>query len=428
MSVYLSEQDLKKINRAQNALLSVPTFDPPRDGTLGGSIRQPATQASSSADVTREWAAIVAERLRVLFETDHVYYTEPVRQRNESDPSDVDVVAPAHALLVCHPTADDAFEAGLADAFLGLDDGFSQFRDQRSTMLRRMVRSAGVGAFHDAPLYSTERQQASPLYQQIFQPRGIDRKLALSVPLQEGEAMLVIGFEAKQAPAFEGRRHRMLELLLPAFESGLRFRRHWARRPIGLQAAEEVPIPILFFDADARERFRNAAFRRLTQEAGGIMANKTSPASGAVARLRDVARHLAQEMTAARSGPEVLPVTRAVPPFRLRACPGVVYEGQPGVLVFVERGDADAPLPSTSETSTSGSLLPMPKQIRAQTDLTERESEVAELVAQGKTDQDIANQLGISVYTARRHTASILKKLALTSRAGVALELLRACR
>ena len=52
--------------------------------------------------------------------------------------------------------------------------------------------------------------------------------------------------------------------------------------------------------------------------------------------------------------------------------------------------------------------------------LTRRQWDVAQLLAQGLSNAQIANTLGISPHTARRHTERVLHKLALNSRAQVA--------
>ena len=57
--------------------------------------------------------------------------------------------------------------------------------------------------------------------------------------------------------------------------------------------------------------------------------------------------------------------------------------------------------------------------------LTEREVEVLKLVAQGQSNQEIAEQLVISEATARTHVSNILRKLHLASRTQAALYALR---
>jgi NarL family two-component system response regulator LiaR len=57
--------------------------------------------------------------------------------------------------------------------------------------------------------------------------------------------------------------------------------------------------------------------------------------------------------------------------------------------------------------------------------LTEREVEVLQLVAWGRSNQQIAEQLGISITTVRSHVSSILAKLGLANRTQAALFALR---
>ena len=63
---------------------------------------------------------------------------------------------------------------------------------------------------------------------------------------------------------------------------------------------------------------------------------------------------------------------------------------------------------------------------RSETDpLTEREAEVLQLVAQGCSNRDISEHLGISNATVRSHMSSILAKLKLSSRTQAAIYALR---
>ncbi len=52
--------------------------------------------------------------------------------------------------------------------------------------------------------------------------------------------------------------------------------------------------------------------------------------------------------------------------------------------------------------------------------LTQREEEIAELVARGLSNRQISTELGISERTAGNHVARILRKLGLRSRARIA--------
>lgn len=57
--------------------------------------------------------------------------------------------------------------------------------------------------------------------------------------------------------------------------------------------------------------------------------------------------------------------------------------------------------------------------------LTSRELEVARLVAQGMTNQQIADGLGISLRTVRTHIETIMDKLDVDNRVKVALWAIR---
>lgn len=418
MSVTLSHADLVLIQAAQRALLSVPM-----------EAESETSEANSHPHAT--WVDGVAAALRPLFGTDHVYYTEPLGESPRT----------ADSLFVRHPMVGAEFEGRLQQHFESFEDGFTQFADDTTTMIRRLVRSAGAGAFHDAPLYDARRQAASRLHQDVFRPVGVVRKLALSVPLQVGEAMLVFGYSSADTPGFEGRRHRLLELLLPAFEAGLRIRRHLERQSLGLETVTGgAPIPILFLDREGRERHRNPAFDALVGrlDAGEtpLSSSRTGAGLTSVDELLTTARTLARRLTKKRGPADARPrllsttpadvapgtATQSIGAFRLRASLGTTYQGRPGVLIFVE-----TPLTEPPPRSFSGrTVLPRVADVEAATDLTDREAEVSLLIAEGRTDKEIAERLTISVHTARRHAGSILKKLALTSRAGVAVALLRA--
>jgi DNA-binding CsgD family transcriptional regulator len=57
--------------------------------------------------------------------------------------------------------------------------------------------------------------------------------------------------------------------------------------------------------------------------------------------------------------------------------------------------------------------------------LTAREVEVLGLLAEGKSDRDIAEALFISRHTARNHVANILAKLGVSSRSAAAAHAVR---
>ena len=60
--------------------------------------------------------------------------------------------------------------------------------------------------------------------------------------------------------------------------------------------------------------------------------------------------------------------------------------------------------------------MPERADLRARFGLTEREAEVARLLAARLTNKEIARTLGVTTYTAERHTERILDKLGINSR------------
>ena len=67
------------------------------------------------------------------------------------------------------------------------------------------------------------------------------------------------------------------------------------------------------------------------------------------------------------------------------------------------------------------SSLHHPREDQRDSELTPRELDVLRLVATGKPNKQIANELAISERTARTHVSRILRKLHLSSRTQAAL-------
>jgi len=57
--------------------------------------------------------------------------------------------------------------------------------------------------------------------------------------------------------------------------------------------------------------------------------------------------------------------------------------------------------------------------------LTEREYEVLKLVVMGRSNNEIADELTISVHTAKAHVCSILQKMSVTDRVQAAVKAVR---
>ena len=78
---------------------------------------------------------------------------------------------------------------------------------------------------------------------------------------------------------------------------------------------------------------------------------------------------------------------------------------------------AQAAIGAAAATLVTAIRTPKP----SRPELTPREREVVALVAQGRTNQQIATRLGVTERTARTHLSNILAKLGLTSRTQAAM-------
>jgi DNA-binding NarL/FixJ family response regulator len=73
--------------------------------------------------------------------------------------------------------------------------------------------------------------------------------------------------------------------------------------------------------------------------------------------------------------------------------------------------------PGVAERIMGYFSVPRPGQQRVFPELTEREEEILSLVAQGKSNQEIARKLFVSLKTVRNHVSNILLKLQVADRA-----------
>ena len=167
---------------------------------------------------------------------------------------------------------------------------------------------------------------------------------------------------------------------------------------------DRVGQRLILFGLDGHELHRNVTMRRMLEqepEQQAILQAAEAVAQAVIASVHRVDPESPRKLaTPADSRREV---ETGLARYRLRGCrlgPDVASPDA-GVLVSVDRIDAVAP-------STEG--------LRRRYGLTAREAQVASLLAQRLTNDEIASALGISSHTARHHTESVLLKLGVTSR------------
>ena len=205
-----------------------------------------------------------------------------------------------------------------------------------------------------------------------------------------------------------GDRQRALDVLSPGpVERSTKTARgeHFAFQAL-LYAATEEPNWAQTFAAYARNSSRALEPRVLSLLAEAILALGQSDDDAAAARLHCVidSRIWDPVVIALRAAPEL----------------GVFLAEQADRRSWLQRL-----LSASSDTSLANRLgLDMPRGAKRPAELTPRESEVHELVAQGLTNEEIAKQLYISLSTTKVHVKHIYEKLGVRSR----LEAARALR
>ena len=91
-----------------------------------------------------------------------------------------------------------------------------------------------------------------------------------------------------------------------------------------------------------------------------------------------------------------------------------------GRRVIRERAAASVPSAMAPPVALPDTSMLTPQQVMAASGLTLRQAEVALLIAEGRTNPEIAGRLGISRFTARNHAEQILARLRVESRWQVA--------
>jgi NarL family two-component system response regulator LiaR len=98
----------------------------------------------------------------------------------------------------------------------------------------------------------------------------------------------------------------------------------------------------------------------------------------------------------------------------------LLKDSQPDDLLHairsVHRGQMSIP-----KTLAAKLIKQPPKETESEADLTDREQEIAALVASGLSNKEIAQELNISANTVRSHVSNILRKLHLSNRTQIAI-------
>lgn len=370
MPLSLSPDDRQHLEAVQRALLA------------------PLDHADADA-----WRRVVNRELKALMEADTATFILPVRTGHVLFSEEITPVQPismaAYLELVRPLNAHVPLWKRVAEQ--GVHDSASLFAPCRQAYLR------------------------SAYYNELKRPLRLFHTTGMSMlwgeePREDRLAQLTVHRDRPEAPSFGRRGITIMRLLYPAFQAGvamwLRFQRH---RATFLRTLDVTGQMLQLGDLAGRVRHRTPALAEaLAQEPQRARLE---------AEMARIARCLV-DLGHGRRRDEVIPrpagaeVQTARAHYRIRGSyvDGPHLESDSLVLITLERG-----LPA----------LPSPQTLRERFDLTRRQAQVALLVAQGKQNTEIAEVLGISPNTARRHTEKVREKLAVHSRAEVAYRILQ---
>lgn len=270
-------------------------------------------------------------------------------------------------------------------------------------------RAGGPPRLQDTSVAVARRHQTSAVVTGSLHAQTAPRAEIAAIELDfGGDRPAMIAFTDGQRPWWrpDAEGVASLKAVLPALKAGLAMWRKTAEQRAALPAiVEALAEPAVVFDRGGTLLHANEPARALL-------------ASEAGTRLRGEAQRLAWTVDAsARRTAATLGLPTATRDLRLDATcfrmrgvvPPETMRGAAGaILVTIERIER-APLSD--------------QELRERFGLTAREVEVARLVAHGLANQEIADRLNVSFFTARNHVERLLVKLGVGNRARVAVVL-----
>lgn len=230
--------------------------------------------------------------------------------------------------------------------------------------------------------------------------------VSTAIDAHPGVANLQFYHERARGRKFGERGMAILRTIYPAFASAIRsvvaLRAHHDQLAV---FADTLSVGVIVTSLDARIVHRNLRFERMLAEETERL-KLEDEIWRRIERFRRQWRSRDHLMPRAPSGPssDVVRTTRAS--YRISTCSlaTALFRGTGAIATTVERL-GPPPFPAAL--------------LRERFGLTTRELETARLLAEGKGNPEIASTLGVSVFTARHHTESVMLKLSVRTRAQV---------
>lgn len=241
----------------------------------------------------------------------------------------------------------------------------------------------------------------SPYWNDVARPKKAYDALIMSVLIDPtrgptGTAQLIVHHDSPHTPSFGERGLAIGRLLLPALRTGAGAARALPRARAGLaNLLDEVGSAAALFDRDGRELHRSTALDRLV--CGDVQGHLLAAA------LERLALQAAALDVYGRTSATVV-TTRGSYDVRAMRASHVVTGHRDSIVVVVTLPEA---------------VIPDIEDLQARFGLTPQQSRVALLLAERRTNAEVADALCISPHTAHRHTHAVLSRLGVGSRRDV---------
>jgi len=211
--------------------------------------------------------------------------------------------------------------------------------------------------------------------------------------------------ERRSSPEFDARAKAILRIFRPALRSGLQQEFAAAQPDAVSSTIDQLTDGCALVTLSGISLHHNPALRRL-MEKDRHTSILPAAISAAVAAMASLASDQGCDGLVNAAAPELVLVDHV--PYALSSCCLGHFAGinEPVILVTIAPADGG---------SRSGLLRAIDPGFK----LSARESEVAILLAERKTNGEIASRLGISAHTVRHHTERVLKKLGLDRKSSV---------
>lgn len=248
-------------------------------------------------------------------------------------------------------------------------------------------------------------------FQEVVAPSSAFHQTVMGVPLAEGLAMAGVGHASPEIDLSYKRGLGLMRMLLPSFKAGVHMQDRLNRRRSDLsRCLDALEEPLMVRDLDGRDVHRNLALEKLLEDEpdSAVVLSAMGALGMDLARRRHSRRKSSREVPLADGNREIR-TARGI--YTLRGCylASGVFAREAVVLLTV---------------SSCPPQLPSSASLMERFDLTPREAEVALILAEGRSNREIAKILSISPHTVRHHAEHIFLKLDVTTRKALALRLL----